>query len=182
MARAVFKIQLLSLLCILFFSLASAATDQGRFERKFQINGSAQLDVHTGSGDVTVNSGPPGAVTVIGRIHVSNRWLLGERSSKVQEIENNPPVRQDGNTIHIEPTNLNNISVDYEITVPAETQVHSRTGSGDVRIQDLTGELDLQSGSGDLWLQDIGGNVQTRSGSGDVRATAVRGRFSAAGA
>ncbi len=33
-------------------------------------------------------------------------------------IEQNPPIRQEGNSIHIEYVEMKNISVDYEITVP----------------------------------------------------------------
>jgi hypothetical protein len=162
------------------FSLAAAATDyQGSFERKFQINGPAQLEIDTGSWDVTIHSGPAGVVIVSGKIHVGNRWLMGERTSKVEELKNHPPVGQRGNTIHLDHANLNNIWIDYDVTVPADARVHSRTGSGDVKIRDLTGELDLESGSGDLWLENLTGKIATRSGSGDVRATAISGSFSA---
>jgi DUF4097 and DUF4098 domain-containing protein YvlB len=180
MARANFKVQLAVLSCILFLTLAAAATDyQGSFERKFQVNGPARLEIDTASWDVTVHSGPSGAVTVTGKIHVGNRWLLGDRTARVQELESNPPIQQDGNIVRLNHVNLNNIWIDYDVTVPADTRVHSRTGSGDVKIQDLTGDLDLESGSGDFWLQNITGRIQTRSGSGDVRAREISGSFSA---
>jgi len=179
MIRATVIVLLSGIMCALL-SLAAAGSDyQGSFERKFQVNGPAQLEIDTGSWDVTVHKGPAGTVSVSGRIHVSTRWLFGERSGRVQELENNPPVRQDGNTIHVEQTNVNNISVDYEVTVPGDTHVHSRTGSGDVKIQELNSDLDLQSGSGDLTLENITGKIQTRGGSGDVRARDISGPFSA---
>ncbi len=165
---------------VVFMSLGAFASDyQGSFERKFQVNGPARLEIDTGSWDVTVHSGPAGAVTVSGRIHVDNRWLFGERSAQIQELENNPPVRQEGNTIRVGQTKQNNISVDYEITVPADTRVQSRTGSGDVKIEGLNSDVDLQSGSGDLTLENVGGRVQSRSGSGDVRAREISGPFRA---
>ncbi len=152
--------KILPLLCAAVFSVTAAASAyQGRFERKFQVNGPAQLEIDAGSSDITVNRGPAGTVSLIGKIHVNNRWLMGSRTARVQEIENNPPVRQDGNTIRIENGNLNNISIDYEITVPADTRVHSRDGSGDLKIQDLTADIDLQSGSGDVWLENIKGHM-----------------------
>jgi Toastrack DUF4097 len=166
-------------LSVLMLCLCAAASDyQGSFERKFQVNGPARLEIDTGSWDVTVHSGPVGAVTVTGRIHVNNRWLFGERSTRVQELQNSPPVRQDGNTIQIGQIHLNNIYVDYELTVPADTRVQSRTGSGDIRIDGLQSDLDLQSGSGDLILENVTGKIQTRSSSGDVRARDISGPFS----
>lgn len=168
------------LLSVILLSLAAAAGDyQGSFERKFQITAGARLEIDTGSWDVTVHSGPAGSVTITGRIHVNNHWLFGNQSDRIQELEKNPPVRQDGNTIQVGQTNLRNIYVEYEIAVPADTRVQSRTGSGDVKIQELKSDLDLQSGSGDLILENITGQIQTRSGSGDVRARDISGRFSA---
>ena len=168
----------LALFC--FPSLLAAATDyQGSFVRKFQIYGPAQLEIETGSWDVTVHSGAAGVVTVSGKIHVANRWLMGDRTAKVRELESNPPVRQLGNTVHLDHAHLNNIWVDYDVTVPADTRVRSRTNSGDVKIRDLTSDLDLESGSGDLWLENITGRIGTRSHSGDVRARAISGSFSA---
>jgi DUF4097 and DUF4098 domain-containing protein YvlB len=178
--RASLKVKLPALISVVLLSLSAAASDyQGSFERKFQVNDAAKLNIDAGSSDVTVSKGPAGTVTVTGKIHVSNRWLFGERASRVQDVENNPPVRQDGNTILIEHTNLNNIYVDYNITVPADTRVQSQAGSGDIKIQGLNSDIDLQSGSGDLILEDITGTVQTRSGSGDVRATGISGTFKA---
>ncbi|MBV8892538.1 MAG: DUF4097 family beta strand repeat protein [Acidobacteria bacterium] len=166
--------------CFSVLPLALWATDyQGSFERRFQVLGPAQLELDTASGDTTVHSGPSGTVTVIGKIHVNNRWLTGDQQARVRELESNPPLRQEGNTIHVAHTNLHNISVDYVITVPADTGIQSHSGSGDLNIQDLTGELNLESGSGDLWLENIRGRITTRSGSGDVHARGISNAFSA---
>jgi putative adhesin len=180
MIRASLQFTLPALISVLLLCLCATATDyQGSFERKFPVNGPARLEIDTGSWDVTVHRGSAGAVIVTGRIHVNDRWLFGDRSARVRELENTPPVRQDGNTIQVGHTNLNNIYVDYEITVPADTRVQSRTGSADIKIQELNSDIDLQSGSGDLILESITGRIQARSGSGDVRAKDISGAFSA---
>ena len=179
MTRASLKFKLPALMSVFFLSLCAAASDyQGSFERKFQVNGPAKLDIDAGASDIVVSKGPGGVVTVTGKIHVNNRWIFGERASRVQELKNNPPVRQDGNTILVGHTNVNNIWIDYEIAVPMDTRVQSQTGSGDVKIQGLNSDLDLQSGSGDLILEEITGKIRTRSGSGDVRARGISGPFS----
>jgi DUF4097 and DUF4098 domain-containing protein YvlB len=104
---------------------------------------------------------------------------MGGRTAEVEELEKNPPLRQDGNTLHVDRVNLHNISVDYEITVPTDTQVHSRTDSGDVTISGLHGDLRLESTSGDLALDHITGKIQSRTSSGNVRAEAISGPFTA---
>ena len=152
---------------------------KGSFERKFQTTGPAQLEIDAGSDDFMIRSGPAGSVSISGKIHVDNTWLLGNRTTQVQELEGNPPVRQNGNMIHIGPTDKKNISVDYEIIVPSDTRVRSRTGSGDLKVEGLNADLDLQTGSGDLCLENIKGSIQSHTGSGDVLAKSVSGNFRA---
>jgi Putative adhesin len=162
-------------LAVCFSNTAAASTPQGTFERTLQVTGAVDLEVLTHSGDVTVKSGPAGSVSIRGKIFVSDRWLRGERKSDVTAIEQNPPVRQDGNSIHIDYVDARDISVDYEITVPADTALRAHTGSGDQTIEGLHGNADLQSGSGDLKLARLTGDIHLQTGSGDVRAHEISG-------
>src|ERR1700758_776471 len=91
--------------------LPAAASVVGRFERTFQVSGPVDLEVLTRSGDVTVRGGSAGSVSIIGRIHVGNSWLTGDRRTEVQEIEKNPPLRQNGNSIRIDYVNYHNIAI-----------------------------------------------------------------------
>src|ERR1700736_3035365 len=79
-------------------SLALASTPQGTFERTFQVSGGVNLEVQSRSGDITVRSGPAGTVSVRGKIFVGDHWLFGgdRRVGEVHEIEQNPPLRQQG--------------------------------------------------------------------------------------
>ncbi|MGO9126533.1 MAG: DUF4097 family beta strand repeat-containing protein [Terriglobales bacterium] len=160
-------------------AVVAGASVQGSFERTYPVRGAVDLQVLTRSGDITVRSGPAGSVTVRGKIHVGDRWFSGGRQSEISEIEKNPPIQQSGNSIHIDYVNAHDISVDYEITAPAETTVTTHSGSGDQRMQGLRGSLKLESGSGDMRLEDIDGEIQVRTGSGDVEAREISGPFSA---
>src|SRR5580692_7211723 len=148
-----------SILAIVFLAstLAVASTPQGTFEKTFQVSGPVDLEVQTHSGDIIVRSGPAGSVSIRGKIFVSDHWLAGNRHSEVAEIEQQPPLRQDGNSIHIDYVNARDISVDYEITVPADTAVRAHTGSGDQTIEGVHGNADLESGSGDMRLSQLTG-------------------------
>lgn len=159
--------------------MPALASVQGTFQRTFQVSGPVDLEVLTHSGDVTVRGGPAGTVSITAKIHVGNSWLLGDKKSEVEELERNPPLHQSGNSIRVDYTNYRNISIDYEITAPLETTVRTRTGSGDVTIQSLRGNMDLQSGSGDLRLRDLNGEVRIETGSGDVRAEGIAGPVNA---
>src|SRR5262249_21651506 len=139
-------------------------------ERSYQVNGPVTLEVQTRSGDITVRNGPAGTVTIRGKIHVGDRWFTGNRQGDVSEIEKNPPIHQSGNDIHIEYLNDHDISVDYEITAPANTTVQARSGSGDQRVEGLHGTLSLESGSGDMRLRETAGETSVHTGSGNVEA------------
>jgi hypothetical protein len=160
-------------------SLDAAASVQGSFERTLNVTGPVDLEVLTRSGDITVRSGPAGAVTIRGKIHVGNGWLAGSRQGEVAEIEKNPPIRQSGDSIHIDYLNAHDISIDYEITAPADTKVRTHSGSGDQVIEGLHASVDLESGSGDMRLRDLDGEVHLRTGSGDLEAREVSGPFTA---
>jgi len=160
---------------LLAASLAAASTPQGHFERTFQVSGPVDLEVQTHSGDIIVRSGPAGSVSIRGKIYVGDHWLFGSRSGDVGEIEQHPPVRQDGNSIYIDYVNVRDISVDYEITVPEDTTIHSHSGSGDQTIEGTRGNVDLQSGSGDIKLARLTGEIRLQTGSGDVRAREISG-------
>jgi DUF4097 and DUF4098 domain-containing protein YvlB len=122
-----------------------------------------------------VRAGSSGTVQIHGKIFVGDHWLLGHRDTDVHSIEQNPPIRQTGNSIHIEYVDMRNISIDYEITVPADTTVRSHSGSGDQTIEGTRGNVDVQTGSGDVKLASLQGEIRMQTGSGDVRAHDVSG-------
>jgi hypothetical protein len=162
----------------LFFfasSLAFASTPQGTFDKTFSVTGPVDLEVQTHSGDVIVKTGPAGTVSVHGKIYVGDHWLFGNRHADVSEIEQNPPLRQEGNSIRIDYVNERDISIDYEITVPEDTAVRAHSGSGNVEIEGTRGNADLTTGSGDLRLARLTGEIHLQTGSGNVRAHEVSG-------
>ncbi len=147
----------------------------GTFDRSFQVKGPVDLEVLSRSGDITIHNGAAGSVSVHGKIHVGNSWLGSDHKADVQGIENNPPIRQAGNSIHIDYVNVNNVSIDYEITVPEDTAVRAHTGSGNQNVEGLKGNIDLESGSGDMRLARLTGEMHFQTGSGNVRGDDLSG-------
>jgi DUF4097 and DUF4098 domain-containing protein YvlB len=163
------------LIFVLATSVASFAGVIGTFDRSFQVNGDVDLEVLTRSGDITVRNGSAGAVSIHAKIHSGTSWLGGDHKGEVQELQTNPPIRQNGNSIRIDYVNFNNISIDYEITVPENTAVRSHSGSGDQTVEGLKGNLDLESGSGDLRLARLTGDMHFLTGSGNIRGRELSG-------
>jgi len=164
-------------LVVLFTTAAAFAssTPQGTFDRTLSVSGPVDLEVLTRSGDVTVRAGSSGSVQIHGKIYVGDHWLMGGREADVHQIEQNPPIRQEGNSVHIEYVDMRNISVDYEITVPEETTVRTRSGSGDQLIEGTRGNVEVQTGSGDVKLTKLTGEIHVQTGSGNVRAREIAG-------
>jgi DUF4097 and DUF4098 domain-containing protein YvlB len=160
----------------------SAFAAEGSFERTLQVNGSVNLDLNTGSGNVQIRSGASNQVQITGHIKVSD-WLGGNGDDKVKRIQTNPPIQQSGNDIRIghldDPELRHNISISYEVVVPEETQLHSHTGSGNQRIERIRGPIEIDSGSGDLKLSSIGDTVRAGTGSGNIDLDNVKGNVRA---
>jgi len=174
--HSVIRLRLIRMLAIVVASaLPSYASVAGTFDRSFQVNGPVDLEVLSRSGDITVRNGAAGTVSIHGKIHVGNSWFGGERKADVQEIQNNPPIRQNGNSIRIDYVNASNISIDYEITVPENTAIHAHTGSGDQSVEGLKGNVSLESGSGDMKLTRLSGEMRFQTGSGNVTGRELAG-------
>jgi DUF4097 and DUF4098 domain-containing protein YvlB len=67
------------------------------------------------------------------------------------------------------------ISIDYDITLPADTTVRAESGSGNLTIDGLQNGFDGKTGSGDVRLDHISGNVRAQSGSGNITARSLAG-------
>jgi hypothetical protein len=165
----------IALAVLLASTIAAASTPQGHFEKTLQVSGPVDLEVETRSGDVVVRSGASGSVSIRAEIYVGDHWLFGDRHTDVSDIEQHPPLRQDGNSIHIDNVSVRDISVNYEITVPVDTNVRSHSGSGNQTIESIHGSVDLQTGSGDIKLSRVTGEIHLQTGSGNVRALDIAG-------
>ena len=156
--------------------------EESTFDRTLNVNGPVDLEVVTGSGSITVRSGAPGTVRVHGTVILGFCFGFcggGDPASAMKAIVANPPIEQSGNTVRIghlgETLRHNNLSISYELVVPPETKLLSKTGSGRQEISGVAGPAEVTSGSGSLHLTDIAGAVRARTGSGGITLSKLRG-------
>jgi hypothetical protein len=146
---------------------------EGSFERTLAVTGSVELAVRSGSGSIHVSPGAGNAVTVKARLRSSHAWFSSDARERIRQIEKNPPIEQTGNSIRLgwfaDSAVARNISISYDITVPAQTSVNARTGSGAIEAGDLKGTVAADTGSGSIELGQIGGAVDAHTGSGSIR-------------
>ena len=182
---------------------ASAAFAAGKdFDRTLNVSNEPNVSISTGSGYIHVRPGSDSQVHVIGHVHPNNSWFNNDSESRVQQIVNNPPISQNGNTITIGDTQsrdlYRNIGIDYDVTLPRASSIRAGSGSGDVDIQDagsylkassgsgnvhaqgIHGPADLQSGSGNIYLQQTAsGDVRAQTGSGNIQLNSISGGLKA---
>ena len=163
--------------CLLPFSEAD-----GRFERTINVTGPVNVDVFTGSGAIEVRSGSPDVIRIYGTVKARG---LGRVSAeeKLQYIKAHPPIESNGNTIRIgrieDEAYQQNVSISYEIQVPPDTTLSSRSGSGSLRVDGLHGSVEAGTGSGSIAVSYIQGNVSVHTGSGSIELHSITGRLDA---
>jgi hypothetical protein len=173
------------LVCLLPAALAGPACEigisaggvEGSFDRDLTVSGPLELEVTSGSGDIQIRTGTDGAVHVRGRMRASNSpWVNFSGTSaeqRIHELEKNPPIEQSGSRIQVGPKQWgegwNNVSISYEITVPAGTRLEAHSGSGDLEVADVAGPVEVSTGSGNIHVGRIKNAVAAHTGSGDIR-------------
>jgi len=143
-------------------------------ERNLKVTGAVELEVRTGSEDLEVRAGDAGSVTLTCIVKPQND--SGDESEEIEKtaqyLESHLPLHQEGNRISIEPLGdremLRHANIVYELTVPADTSVNFKSGSGDLSVEGIHGTVDFTSGSGDMRLKSVQGSVHAHTSSGDV--------------
>ncbi len=156
--------------------------EEATFDRTLNVSGPVDLEVVTGSGSITVRSGAAGTIRVHGTVRAGFCFGFcggGDPEAAMKAIVANPPIEQSGNTVRIghlgETLRHDNISISYELVVPAETKLLSKTGSGSQEISGVAGPAEVNSGSGSLRLSDIAGQVRAHTGSGGITVSKLHG-------
>ncbi len=197
-ARRMFRLGPLAA-AIVWLALAAQAAAQaveGSFERTLTVTGPVELTIQSGAGGIHVRAGAGGTVTIAARLRPGNAWRGGDVEAQIRQIEKTPPIEQTGNMIRVgrfaDESLSRNISITYDVTVPAQASVTAKNGSGGIDIGDVAGPVDAVTGSGRITMGRVAGRVAAstgsggiavsgagsliaKTGSGSIRATAVAG-------
>jgi DUF4097 and DUF4098 domain-containing protein YvlB len=148
----------------------------GSFDSTFSAQGPVHLELRNGSGAAVIRTGDVGQIRIHGDMRVHS-WLFGDSHAGLDDLRENPPVRQDGNTIRIgdDRERLRMVSVDYVISVPPDTDLTASIGSGSLDVRGIQGPLQATTGSGHITAAHIHESVQLTSGSGSIRVEDVGG-------
>jgi hypothetical protein len=161
----------------------SAQEIKGQFERTLTVSGTADLDILTDSGGISVKPGAAGSVQIRAFLRGHNRGDSRDVETRIRTLEQNPPIEQTNNRVRIgyvkDKDLLRNVSMRFEILTPPDSTVRARADSGGIHVEGIRGPADCQVDSGGIEIDNIGSDVRASADSGGIRIRNVRGPVSA---
>jgi hypothetical protein len=165
----------------LSLTIPAAFAAEKSFDRTLSVNGPVTLHVSTGSGYIRVSPGSDNQVHIVGHVKSSNNSWFGGGSGDdaVSRVADHPPIDQVGNIIRVGDEHggdfFRHVSIDYEITTPANTMLVAESGSGDLQLSNLNGTVKAHTGSGSIHAEKLGAGSRLETGSGSIDANGLMG-------
>jgi hypothetical protein len=166
---------------VMSLCLPAAFAAEKSFDRTLSVNGSVTLHVSTGSGYIRVSPGSDNQVHIVGHVKGNGSSWFGGGSSDdaVARVADHPPIDQAGNIIRVGDEHsgdfFRHVSIDYEITTPANTMLVAESGSGDLQLSNLNGTVKAHTGSGSIRAEKLGSGSRLETGSGSIEANGLMG-------
>jgi len=115
-----------------------------------------------------------------GTIHgkVSGSWtILGTAEKNVAEAVANPPLEQHADVIRIGKNSswLRNVTIDYQIETPHDTDIDAGVASGGITVDNVRGPAKVSSASGYVHVYQVDRDVQISAASGSIEVSTVGG-------
>lgn len=160
----------------LALSPACVTAADNTFERTFSVSAPVRLELNNGSGNVEIRGSADGKVHIFGK--VTPGWsVFGSSEKNVQEVVANPPVEQNGNVVRIGRNNslFKNVSIDYRIEVPHDSDIDASVASGGITVDSVRGPVKASSASGYVHVYQVERDTQLSAASGSIEASGIGG-------
>jgi DUF4097 and DUF4098 domain-containing protein YvlB len=150
-----------------------------REEKRFSVDGTADVRVATFDGSIQVRSWDKPDVLV----EIEKRGPSKAAVESLQVI-----VEQKGNVIDLEvkrPRNETFSGIRFRqaayaslvVTVPRTTNIRARTGDGSIKIERVTGHIELRTGDGSIRASEVAGDLSFDTGDGSVVVERAEGQL-----
>lgn len=156
---------------------ATVAADN-TFDRTFTVSGAhTRIEVSNGSGNVDVRVGKDGQVHVHAKVTPGSWSVFSSGEKSAQEVLANPPLEQHGDTILIGKNSsyVKNVSIDYQIEVPKDTELDAGLAAGGITVDKLRGPVKVNTASGFVHVYQVEREVQVSAASGSIDIGTVGG-------
>jgi DUF4097 and DUF4098 domain-containing protein YvlB len=155
---------------------APAIAADNTFDRTLTVSGPVRLELSNGSGNVEIRGASEGKVHIFGKVTAG--WsLFGNGEKNVQDVAANPPIEQHDTVIRIGKNSswIKNISIEYTIEVPHDTEIDAAVASGGITIDNVRGPAKVSSASGYLHVYRVERDTQVSAASGSIDVSGIGG-------
>jgi hypothetical protein len=140
------------------------------------ISAGQTFNVDNPSGRTTIH-GSTSASTV--HVMATRRFSIGGHAPDVQLTPTSSGLSLDAQGTGARSPFSPPTSVDYTIDVPAAVVVKAQSGSGQIEIDGVGGDVQVDSGSGRVSLTNVAGAVQAHASSGSIQLSNIGGEIRA---
>ena len=148
-----------------------------REEKRFRVSGVPDLQLVTFDGSIEVRAWDKPDVLV----EVEKRGATKEAVEALQIV-----ATQDGGRIELEVKRPRSesfsgigfhrsASANLIVSVPRHVDLRARTGDGSIRVERITGKLELRTGDGSIHASEISGEALLNTGDGSVTVAGAQG-------
>jgi hypothetical protein len=160
----------------------------GSFDRNYTVSGHTRLEVTDASGQVNITGSADGQVHIHGEVH-ANGMGFDKPKERLDQTLADPGIEQRGDTIRVGKrlSSMRNLSIDYKIEVPHDTEINVTAVSGSQNIQNVRGPVTAQGASAsvridhverDTRINSVSGSIEVSDIGDDVRASSASGEVS----
>jgi hypothetical protein len=153
---------------LLLPSLAAQAAPQ-HFERRFAVKGRPVVILqNVANGRIEVKSSKNSEVVV----------AASQASNKIGIVAEQAEERVDVTaTILDNSAPANELEANFQLTVPEETELQLKSQTGLVYVEQVMGDMTLQSVAGDIHLKEVSGYIVVRTTGGSLVCTQCAGKL-----
>jgi len=171
----------IAITCLAFAATARADT-QDKFTTSFQATPGGQLTVEVDRGYIEIKTTDRQSVDIEVR-----RKARGSKTESGKTLKDHVvTINQDGNKIEVRAEYQGAKSLDwlrsspqlvvsYQITIPQKFNVDLKTAGGSVKVDDLTGTVQVASSGGSLNFKKIEGSLSGHTSGGGITVAGCKG-------
>lgn len=158
-------------------SLPARAAESATFDRTFSVSAPVRLEVSNSSGNVEIRGSADGQVHIHGKVTPGGWSIFGGSAKSVDEVAANPPLEQSGNTIRIGKTStwMKNVSIDYQVEAPHDTEITASLASGGITVDNVKGPVKVGTASGYVHVYRVERDAQVNAASGSIDVSSIGG-------
>lgn len=148
-------------------------------EKQVAVNGPVTLRLNNSAGGITIIKGGEAEVSLTAH---KTAWGATQAEAEAELARLPIKISQEKNiiTVQVRPEEDGlfgegrSNTVEFTLTVPAETMVTAYTGSGKIELSGVTGQVELQSDYGDIMAADITGSLIAHTASGQIKVQNIQ--------